>query len=35
MMKMGENARRCAKECFDRRYTYNKLVEIITGDIYK
>jgi hypothetical protein len=33
--KMGENARRCAKECFDRRYTYSKLVEIITGDIYK
>ena len=33
--KMGENARKCANECFDRRYTYNKLVEIITGDTYK
>ena len=27
--QMGNNARRCAEECFDRRYTYSKIVELI------
>lgn len=28
--KMGENARRCAEECFDRKTTYQGLVNLIT-----
>lgn len=29
--KMGENARRCAEERFDRRHTYPKLVRAVVG----
>ncbi|MBE6619165.1 MAG: glycosyltransferase family 4 protein [Ruminococcaceae bacterium] len=30
--EMGENARRCAREKFDRKNTYTKIVSIITGE---
>ena len=30
--KMGQNARKCAEECFDRAHTYKELVKIITGE---
>ena len=30
--QMGENARRCAEECFDRANSYEKLVNIIMTD---
>lgn len=32
-LEMGENARRCAQERFDRKYTYTKLEKIITSII--
>ena len=28
-IQMGANARKCAEECFDRKQTYQKLVEVI------
>lgn len=28
-IQMGENARRCAEECFDRRNTYVKIIDLI------
>lgn len=30
-LEMGKNARRCAQERFDRKYTYTKLAKIITS----
>lgn len=29
-LKAGAGARKCAKECFDREHTYQKLIEVIT-----
>ena len=30
-IEMGRNARKCAEEVFDRKVTYKKLKELITG----
>ena len=31
-LKMGKNARICAEDCFDRKYTYKTLIKVITEE---